>query len=393
MLNGPNFEDTLVAYKHLDDKALIRAHQIFSLMDQPILARVGPLVLELASRLGLPVSFLLRKTLFAHFCGGESLQACAALVESLKREQVGVVLDYAVEGSQSEESFDRCCDEILRSLAACKAYEQPFGVFKPTGIVAPNLLQNITEGRTLSATEEESARRGQQRFARIAQKAEELGISVMIDAEESWLQDAIDRWVEALMRERNTSRPVVYHTIQFYRKDRLGYLKQLLKTAEKGNFYLGLKLVRGAYLDKERERARLQSYPSPVHETKQDTDNNFNTALMFCWEHKDRISIFSGTHNEISTSLLTQAVDRDPSVERNDPRFVSAQLLGMSDNLTFNLARNGFRAMKYVPYGPVKAVLPYLARRARENSSITGQMARELAMLRKELARRKSVRS
>lgn len=390
MLSRPNFEDTVVAYRHLDDQALDRAHQIFSLMDQPILARLGPVLLECAAKLGLPVSFFLRRTLFAHFCGGESLKECARLVEALKNEHVGVVLDYAVEGSEKDESFEVCCEEVLRSLEACKVYAQPFGVFKPTGLVAPRLLQKLSEAKPLSESEQFSAKRAYERFQRVAQKAKDLGLSVMIDAEESWVQEAVDRWVEALMKEWNTERPVVYHTIQLYRKDRLRYLKLLHQKAEQERYFLGIKLVRGAYLEKERERAKHFSYPSPIHETKQDTDRDFDEALMFCMEHLDRIAVFSGTHNEHSTRLLVKAMDQ-ASLRRNDERIVFAQLLGMSDHLTYNLARSGFRVMKYVPYGPVKAVIPYLARRAQENTSITGQMTRELAMLRKELNRRKTL--
>ncbi len=388
-LKDIDFSNTENAYKYLDDDALYRAYVLFSAIDQPFLAKWGPKLLQWAFEFGMPVQTIVRKTLFAHFCGGESLAAAKKVVQMLNRFHIGAVLDYAAEASPNEASREEGCQELLNSLPILKEYREQFAVFKATSIMSATVLKKLGAGKALTKKEKAEFAAGKARGRRIALAASELGLSVMVDAEESWVQDAIDEWVLELMREFNRKRPVIYHTVQLYRKDRLAYLKSLVAQAEGEEFKLGVKLVRGAYLEKENRRARNKGYASPIHDSKQATDRDYDTSLEFCMGHLGHVSIFVGTHNEESTQFLVQLMLRHPELKRDDPRIVFSQLYGMSDNISFNLAKAGFKAVKYVPYGPVKAAVPYLIRRAQENVSIQGQMGRELSMIQRERSRRK----
>lgn len=387
MLNSLDFNNTALAYEYLDDYSMMRAHLLFSAMDKPLLAKWGPRALQWAFQFKFPISPIVRRTLFAHFCGGESLEACKKTIEKLKTFHVEVVLDYAVESNASEQSREKSCMELLTALNFLKSSGQHFAVFKPTGIMSSQVLEKLSSGKSLSDLEKRDYEQGKKRARRIVVKAKELGLSILIDAEESWYQTAIDTWVLDLMREFNKERAVVYQTVQLYRKDRLSYIKDILELAKKDHFLIGFKLVRGAYMEKENERARTLGYPSPIHDTKEDCDRDFDASMEVCIANLDRISLFVGTHNEASTLKLVNMIPN--SIMPDDPRIVFSQLYGMSDNLTFNLAKAGFRTVKYLPYGPVVAALPYLIRRSQENSSIQGQMGRELTMIKKEIRRRK----
>ncbi len=389
MLKTIDFSNTEYAYEYLDDYSMMRACWLFSTVEKPFLAKWGPRALQWAFQYKFPISPIVRRTLFAHFCGGETLEACKKLIENLKRFHVDVVLDYAAESSENEQNREKGCIELLSALTFLKEAGQHFAVFKPTGIMSSQVLEKISKGQNLTEREKRDYENGKKRGRRIVVKAQELGLSVMVDAEESWYQTAIDQWVLELMREFNKERPVIYQTAQLYRKDRLDFIKETYKIAEAENFKLGFKLVRGAYMEQENERAKKESYPTPIHSTKEACDADFNASIDFCMEHLDRISIFLGTHNEISTMHLVKKVDEHSELSRNDPRIVFSQLFGMSDILTFNLAKGGFRVIKYVPYGPVVSAIPYLIRRSQENTSVQGQMGRELSTIKKEIERRK----
>lgn len=389
MLEIPDFSNTEKAYQYLDNQALHRAEWLFTMINQPLLSKIGPSALQLAFNLRLPISFLVRKTLFAQFCGGESLEECQTVTKLLERFKIGSVLDFASEGEQTEKSMKENCKELLRTLDVIKSYGQHFAVFKPTAIMSSELLVKKTSGQNLSNAEHKEMLAGEARGRKIISRAAELGLSILVDAEESWLQGAIDDWVLELSREFNKERPVIYQTVQLYRKDKLAYLKDLVSIADKEGFYLGLKLVRGAYLDKERARATQMSYPSPIHDTKEACDRDYNTGVEYCVQRQDRVAIFVGTHNEESTLFLVDLLRKNPASKHRDQWVVFSQLFGMSDHLTFNLASAGFQVLKYVPYGPVRAAIPYLIRRAQENMAIQGQMSRELSMIQKEIKRRK----
>ncbi len=386
----PDFSNTQYAFQYLDNESLYRAYILFSAIDQPFLAKWGPRLLQWAFEYSLPVVSVVRKTLFAQFCGGETLEEANAVVELLKRFHVGTVLDYAAESTPNEQGREEGCQQLLASLPVLKKYDQQFAVFKPTSIMSASVLRKLSAGKTLSPREKSDLSKGEERALRIASAAAELGLSVLVDAEESWVQDAIDAWVLGLMRAFNGKRAVIYHTVQLYRKDRLGYLKGLVEQAEKEKFHLGVKLLRGAYLDKENRRAKRLAYSSPIQATKTACDHDFNASLEFCLAHLAHVAIFVGTHNEVSTQHLVRLICQHAGLQKNDPRVAFSQLYGMRDNLTFNLASAGFRALKYVPFGPVKAAIPYLIRRAQENVSIQGQMGRELALIKSEMTRRKT---
>jgi proline dehydrogenase len=305
----------------------------------------------------------------------------------LSESGIGTILDYSVEGEETEAVFDHTGAEIIRTiLAAANNPDIPFSVFKTTGIIRFALLEKKSSGLQLNETEQEEWNRGRNRFEQICQAAADNNVRIFVDAEESWIQPAIDALTEEMMEKMNRQKAIVYNTIQLYRHDRLEYLKhQITGTMH----FLGFKLVRGAYMEKERERAKQLGYTSPIQPDKQAADRDYDEALKQCVHHIDRVSICAGTHNENSSALLMDLM-QEKGIEPADQRVYFSQLLGMSDHISFNLSNAGYNVAKYVPYGPVKAVIPYLTRRARENSSVAGQMGRELSLIEKELKRRAS---
>ncbi len=388
--NNLDFSNTRIAFQYLSNLSLNWAHFLFKMIASPSLVKFSEASIKFAMRLGLPIDFIIEKTMYQHFVGGGSLSACKKVVEKLGSFGVSSVLDYAAEGCESEHDFDESCQEILRSIEfAGKSPYIHFAVFKMTAMARFALMEKIQKKRALDTEEQKEWQRVEERIGKLCQRAKDLGIKLMVDAEESWIQDTIDHLTIKLMQTYNTERAVVFTTLQMYRHNRLAYLKHLFEIASEQGFFIGVKFVRGAYIEKEHERAKSLGYESPCHLSKEATDRDYDAAINFSVENLDRISIFAGTHNQQSTTNLVAKM-RQFKIAVGDDRIHFSQLYGMSDNLSFNLGHYGYNVTKYVPYGPVKKVMPYLFRRAEENTSIQGQMSRELTLIEKELDRRKA---
>lgn len=384
-----SFNNTEIAFRGRSDNDLKRAYWLFKLLGSQLLVKIGTPFTRFALRIGLPISGLIRRTIYRHFCGGETISGCEAAIQSLADQHTGTILDYSVEGEDSETDFDHTCEEILRTVAYAQAHRHiPFSVFKPSGLGPFSVLEKINRRETLSTEEVSAYDRLKHRIDRICKACHDAGVSVLIDAEHSWIQQAIDDIAREMMQQYNKQTPIVYNTYQLYRNDKLASLKVDYYLAETAGFFLGAKLVRGAYMETERERAAELGYPVPIQPDKATTDRDYDNAVRFCLDHIDRLGMMAGTHNEASSLLLATEIDRR-NLPRDHPHIYFAQLLGMSDNLTFNLAEAGYRVAKYMPYGPVKAVMPYLFRRAAENTAVVGQVGRELALITKEIKRRK----
>jgi proline dehydrogenase len=385
-----SFDDTKIAFSYKSDRELGRANFIFSLVNHPFVSSLATGAVRLALALRLPVKGLIRSTVFEHFCGGEDIAESQDTVDKLGRFHIGTILDYAVEGEKTEAGFEATTDEVIHTIDRAKGNENiPFCVFKVTGIGDASLLEKIQSKQPLSASEQQAHVQLKKRVERICQRAAETEVRLLIDAEQSWLQDPIDALVDEMMRRFNKTRAIVFNTYQMYRLDMVANLRGDFHDAVTGNYFLGVKLVRGAYMEKEAERAKKMDYPNPIHESKQQTDDAFNKALSFCLDNKQRISFMCGSHNEYSNKLLTVLMEKH-GMKPSDSRVWFAQLLGMGDHISFNLAQAGYNVAKYVPYGPVEAVMPYLIRRAQENTSVAGQSSRELSLIRKEVERRKA---
>lgn len=380
--------NTELAFKYKSDKDLLRTYKLFRMMDSPFLTKVGPKMINFGFNVGLPLTSFVKKTLFDIFAGGTSLANTAAKSNFLFENGVYTILDYSVEGEKTEEGFDETRDELLRSLKHAAAHKEvAFTAMKVTGIADFDLLAKYQSAANLSMSEHRSLKMGKQRLRQLCETAHKLKQPLFIDAEETWIQDTIDHWAEEMMATYNKELPIIYTTVQFYRANRIPYLGHLIKDAKEKNYFLGVKLVRGAYLEKERKRAASMGYPDPMQPTKTATDADFNVSLRLCVENIDRVAICAGTHNDKSSLLLTDYM-REFGVPNTHPHILFAQLLGMSDNISFNLAHHGYNVAKYLPYGPVKSVMPYLMRRAEENTAIGGQASREVEMLDSEVKRR-----
>ncbi|MBT8222963.1 MAG: proline dehydrogenase family protein [Eudoraea sp.] len=383
------FEDTATAFALKSDSELERAYFLFKLIANEPLVRIGTAVTNFAIKAHLPVEGLIRATVFDHFCGGVSEADCMPVIDKMWASGVYSVLDYSVEGKESEDPLDKALEKTLEIMDFAKEKQAiPFAVFKPTGYGRFALYQKLGEGKTLTKEESEEWDRVVNRFEATCKKAYDLDIPLLIDAEETWMQDAADDLVESMMRKYNKEKAVVFNTLQMYRWDRMDYLKDLHQRASDEGFKIGIKVVRGAYLEKENERAEEMGYPTPMCPTKQATDENFDACVLYILENLNTISLFSGTHNEDSCYKLMQMM-KEKGVAKNDPRVGFGQLYGMSDHITFNLAKEGYNVAKYLPFGPVRDVMPYLIRRAEENTSVAGQTNRELELLKKEKKRRK----
>lgn len=383
------FENTSTAFALKTDSELERAYFLFKMIANEPLVRIGTAMTNFAIKAHLPVEGLIRATVFDHFCGGVSEEDCLPVVDRMYEKGVCSVLDYSVEGQEGDDPFDSALAKILKILDFVKEKDAiPFAVFKPTGFGRFALYQKIGEGKTLTEDESQEWQRVIGRFDKVCKKAYDLDVSLLIDGEESWMQDAADQIVEDLMRKYNKRKAVVFNTLQMYRWDRMDYLKELHQKAIADGFKIGMKVVRGAYMEKENERAEEEGYASPICNSKKATDENFDTAVQYMLSHLDVISLFAGTHNENSSYRLIQLM-QNASVEKGDPRVWFGQLFGMSDHISFNLANQGYNVAKYLPFGPVRHVMPYLIRRAEENTSVAGQTTRELDLLKKEKKRRK----
>ncbi|WP_158828316.1 proline dehydrogenase family protein [Mucilaginibacter lacusdianchii] len=384
-----SFENTEIAFRHASNADLQRAYWLFKAINNNFLVKVGPGMTNFAIKMGLPIKGLIKATIFKQFCGGETIAECDNTIKNLHSGGVGTILDYSVEGEEDEKVFDHTRDEIIRTIERATGDPAvPITVFKVTGVGRFGLLEKLDTGASLTAAEIEEWQKVQARVLDICQKAFQVGVPVMIDAEESWIQITLDKLALDMMQRFNQYKCIVYNTYQIYRHDKLADLKQDFEKATAKGFILGAKLVRGAYMEKERKRAQEMGYPSPIQPDKQSADRDYNEATRFCVRNIERIAIVAGTHNEDSCRFLADLMN-ELNVPHNHPHVYFSQLLGMSDNLSFNLANAGYNVVKYVPYGPVKAVLPYLFRRAQENTAIAGQMSRELGLIIKEKQRRK----
>lgn len=383
------FDNTEIAFALKSDSELGRAYFLFKMISKPTLVRIGSALTSFALNARLPVEGLIKVTVFDHFCGGVNEADCESVIDKMYSKGVSSVLDFSVEGKETEAYFDAAKDKIIQIIHFTDEKEAiPIVVFKPTGFGRFALYQKKGEGRAFTDKEQEEWNRIVARFDVVCKLAKEKGVEVLIDAEESWMQDAADELVEDMMRKYNTDAVVVYNTLQTYRWDRLDFLKASHKRAEAEGFNIGMKIVRGAYMEKERERAEEKDYKSPICESKVITDENFNACLKYILSNLDDISIFIGTHNEDSTYIALKMM-KDLNIAINDSRVWFGQLFGMSDHISFNLSELGYNVAKYLPFGPVKDVMPYLIRRAEENTSVAGQTGRELALIKKERERRK----
>lgn len=389
---APDFDNTEIAFRSRSTPELRKAWLLFQSFAYPTLINVGPKLANFALSLRLPVTPIIKATIFEQFCGGETLDASDAAIKRLAKDGIRSIPDYSVEGLGTEAAFEQTVEEVSRVIARAKHDPNiPFAVFKVTGLARFGLLEKASTKAKLTAEEKAELKRVEDRVFRLCRESRDAGRKLLIDAEESWIQPLIDDLAVAMMREFNRDGAVVYNTFQMYRHDRLAAIRELLEASKEQKYHPGLKLVRGAYMEKERARAAQHHQASPIQKDKAATDRDFNRALELAIDNIDRVALFAGSHNEDSNRLLARLVDKK-GLKRDDPRVEFSQLLGMSDHLTYNLADAGYKVSKYLPYGPIRAVFPYLVRRAEENSSIKGQAGRELQLIDRELKRRAAAR-
>ncbi|MEM9679882.1 MAG: proline dehydrogenase family protein [Bacteroidota bacterium] len=383
------FNNTEDAFSLKSDSELERAYFLFRMISHQPLVRIGTAATNFALKANLPVEGLIRSTVFDHFCGGVNEDDCLEVIDKMFNKGVSSVLDYSVEGKESKDQFDSAMNKTFEIINFAHEKEAlPIAVFKPTGFGRFDLYKKVGEGKPLTEEEQAEWNRIVNRYHKVCQLAKEKDVELLIDAEESWMQDAADDLVEDMMRQYNTEKPIVYNTLQTYRWDRLDYLKGLHQRAKEKGFKIGIKIVRGAYMEKERDRAEDMGYPSPICKDKPTTDTNFNMTMTYILNHLDDISVFIGSHNEESCYLAMEMMQKN-NIAKNDNNIWFGQLYGMSDHISFNLAKAGYNVAKYIPFGPVKDVMPYLIRRAEENTSVAGQTNRELSLLKEEKRRRK----
>lgn len=384
-----SFENTEIAFKVKTNRELQKAYLLFKTIKKPWLVKILSAIVRFFLKIGFPLTWILKPTLYSHFCGGTSIEDCTPTVKKLAGFKVRSILDYSVEGTETDEAIQAALEETLRSIRhAGKDPNIPYAVFKPTAFASNLILKRASQEAEIDPSISAEAEKFRTHIDLLCKTAYDENIPVMIDAEDYCYQEFIDKVVTEMMEKYNRKKAIVFNTFQMYRWDRLDFLKVSYQTAVDGNYFLGGKFVRGAYMERERARAERLGYPSPIHINKESTDEDFNQALKFCIEHIDRIAVFNGTHNERSSLYLTQLME-EKGIARNDVRIYFSQLYGMSDHISFNLAHEGYNVAKYLPYGPVKHVVPYLIRRAEENTSVAGQTSRELSLLSEERHRRK----
>lgn len=383
-----SFDNTEIAFESKSNTELMKAFWLFKFIGNKSMVRLSKPFAGIAVRIPFPFKYMIKETIFSHFCGGENIRDCETTIAHLSKYNVHTILDYSVEGKETEEDFERTTEEIIDTQERAAIDDAiPFNVFKLTGIARFALLENVSIGEKLTENEKHEFERVKERVERICKKANEVDRSVMMDAEESWIQPVMDELMLEMMKKYNTEKAIVYNTFQMYRHDRLNALKEMHGVAVKENFYLGVKLVRGAYMEKERKRAIEMNYASPIQKDKEASDRDYDAALLFIAKNIERIAVCVGSHNEESSMYMTKLMVEN-NIAKSSSNVYFSQLLGMSDHISFNLSRAGYNVAKYVPYGPVKDVLPYLIRRADENTSVAGQTSRELMLLNKEKKRR-----
>ena len=385
------FENTQIAFADKTTPQLKKAYWMFKAIEQPALTNVGISILNFTVKNNFPfVTDIVKNTLFEQFCGGVTREESMKVVKQMFKHHIGSIFDYAIEGKEEEATFDHTCEEIKQNIKFAEGNPAiPFVVFKPTGFGRLDLYAEVQAGKELTSSEKEEWNRVVNRYEEVCKMAHEKNVVIMIDAEETWIQDAVDKLVNEMKSRYNREKAIVWNTIQMYRTGRLEYLAKDLERAKEKNYFLGYKFVRGAYMEKERNRAQEMNYPDPIQPTKQATDDNFNAAIDFVMKNLDKVSAFFGTHNEKSTELVMDKM-REQNLPNDFDHIHFGQLYGMSDNITYYLGAKKYNAAKYLPYGPVKDVVPYLTRRAQENTSVAGQTGRELGLIEKELKRRKA---
>jgi len=383
-----SFENTEIAFKSKSNSDLNKSYFLFNLIKRPSIVKIGRGLTEFAFNFKLPINGIVKATIFKQFCGGENIEECTETINKLSNYGIGAILDYSVEGKENDSEFEKTKNETLNTIKkATQSTNIPFCVFKVTGLSRFELLEKISAKKELSEQETLEKNKIWERVDSICKSANENSVPIFIDAEESWIQPAIDELADAMMEKYNLKSAIVYNTFQLYRNDRLDFLKSSIEKAKKNKYFFGAKLVRGAYMEKERERAQKLNYPSPINPTKEATDTMYDNAINVCLDNVNLVSICAGTHNEKSSLALIESMEKK-SISKNDKRIYFSQLFGMSEHISFNLAKEGYNVAKYLPYGPVQEVLPYLIRRAQENTSVEGQTGRELGLIIKEKERR-----
>lgn len=384
-----DFKNTEFAFVSKSDRDLKKAKFLYKVMASKSITRLSKIMTQFAMSIKFPINWAVKPTIYKLFVGGETIDECTPTVKQLSKHNVKAILDYSVEGKESLEDINKALEETLNSIRnAGKNSNIPFAVFKPTAFTTSNVLTKASSGEEMTDEEKKEAQNFKNRVNTLCNAAFEADIPILIDAEDSWYQNFIDETTEEMMQLYNKEKAIVFNTWQMYRHDRLEHLKTSYKKAAAGNYFLGAKFVRGAYMEKERERAKEKGYESPICKDKKTTDNSYNNALKFAFQKRDIVSIFNGTHNEKSSLLLAELMEQN-NIAADDKRFWFSQLYGMSDNISFNMAKAKYNVAKYLPYGPVKHVLPYLFRRAEENTSVEGQTSRELFLISTEIKRRR----
>jgi proline dehydrogenase len=385
-----DFHDTAAAFADKSDEELRQKYWLFKMMNSPFLVNFGTASTEFALSLGLPVQGMIKQTIFKQFCGGETIEECEPTIGELAKANIGTILDYSVEGKSEEEVFEATKEEIIRTIKRANGDEKlPFAVFKVTGLAPLGTLENVSAGEDRTEANRQKWENARRRVTEICEYAYSVNQKVFIDAEDSWIQGAIDMLAWEMMERFNRERPLIFNTLQMYRTDRFAFLKRSHDEAKAKGYTLAVKIVRGAYMEKERERAKEKGYPSPIQPDKAATDRDYNAAMDYCLDELDTLAFVAASHNEPSVQMLTQKM-AGQNLSPNHPHIFFSQLYGMSDNLSYILAKNGYNVSKYVPYGPVKDSIPYLIRRARENTSVGAQMSRELELIDQEIKRRKA---
>ena len=391
-LNIDSFNNTEIAFASKSNWQLRKAYYLFRVVNNNFIANISTFSANLSLKIGLPIKGILKKTVFEHFCGGEDIQECKATSARIAKYNIKSVLDYSVEGKDTEEAFDNSLNETLRTIENAAGNESvPYAVFKPTGIGSDLLMEKVQLGKELTEDEQTALARLKERYEVLAKAAYDGGVRLLIDAEHSWYQNFLDDLINGLMERYNKERAIVFNTYQMYRWESLDNIKKAHQLARDKGFVLGAKLVRGAYMEVERERAEEHGYKDPICINKQATDDSYNGGLKYCVENIGEIELFNGSHNEYSNFYITQLIE-EAGLARDDQRIWNVQLYGMSDNISYVMADAGYNVAKYLPYGPVKYVMPYLIRRAQENTSVGGQSSRELTMLQAEMKRRRKIK-
>ena len=383
------FNNLKVAFKDKSKRDLNRSYFLFLTISKPFISKIITQLLKISIFFKLPISAIIKGTVYKHFCGGINIKSSQETIDKLWDSRIGTILDYSAEGKESEDDYNKAMLEVLSSIHKAKtSVNIPFTVFKPTGLTKISLLEKMSANINLNSEEILEKQNFVKRIEKICKTSSESKVKVFVDAEESWIQNTIDDLALKMMIKYNKNKAYIFNTIQLYRVDRIKYLTDLIQIAKKKDFFIGVKLVRGAYHEKEIQRSISKNIKCPVHTIKDNTDIDYNTALKICIQNIDLISICAGTHNENSSLRLINLLEKH-NIDKDDDRVYFSQLLGMSDNISYNAAKSGYNVAKYVPYGPVKDVIPYLIRRAEENTSISGQMGRELQNIIIEKKRRK----